>query len=214
MGRDEAVIRIDFDHYSVNDSGDLLLANDPASWKVEEGKLACMVSNKNQYLMLKNDSIARDKGTLSIRTRLGFYNDHVETRGVNWVGFCIGCNRIGDSPANPIGLKAGIGTNGSLFIGDPNIGHIDNPLGKALDGELELEMEISSKSSHNAINLKVLQAGTGNVLAHISKKKISSKTLKGMVGLVSDFKSSEERANKKSAYFTYWEISRGNLNKN
>ncbi|WP_460541505.1 hypothetical protein [Echinicola sediminis] len=206
-GREQEGFKVSFDHENFLEENDSFYSGDLSVWKVKGGKLICLVSKNNQYLMMKNFQMREQKRKIVISTKLGFYNRSIAKSGGNWVGFCIGCGNEGDVPFNPIGLKAGISTNGSVFIGEPSADHVTTALLSNMDQELGLEMNVSSDGITNAVSLKVMAASSGKTLAHISKRDISSRELEGMIGLVSDFDHHQALENFKSVYFTDWEIS-------
>jgi alkaline phosphatase D len=95
-------------------------SNPLQDWQIQNGRLECLVSNKNRNVHLLTEKLDSVTGELRMRVDLQLLNLDSSGQGSNWVGFSIGSrgnfNDYRDDAIFGKGLNVGITTNGNLFI--------------------------------------------------------------------------------------------------
>ena len=185
-------------------------------WQVSDDRMERLVSNENRNLQLLTRELGNQRGTLEMTVRVGFFNQALSHRNINWAGFGIGSKgeflNYGNSPKLYNGLKIGVCTNGALFIGEPSPNHKNQEIIDALPKGLDLKIVVTPIKNHYTIDFTTFDIATGKVLASISKKHVTKDGLMGDLVLVSNFETKGKVNNVKSVWFEDWTIKGTKLN--
>lgn len=186
--------------------------NSLKDWQVSDGRMECLVSDENRNLQLLTRELGSQRGTLEMTVRVGFFNQALSNRNNNWAGFSIGSKgeflNCGNCAKLYKGIKIGVCTNGSLFIGEPSPNHKNEEVINALPKGLDLKIVVTPIKNHYTIDFSTFDFLTGKVLASISKKYVTKDLLMGDLVLVSNFESREQSKENsaKSVWFEDWVI--------
>lgn len=185
-------------------------ANPMQDWQLENDRIACLVSNENRNVHHLTRQLGSQKGAFQMQVSLGVLNTDPFVYK-NWIGFSIGARGdFGDYRNHAVfgkGLNIGIGTNGSLFIGEPNKNNTNKTVIEALKKGVDFRIEGKPNGKNYKIDVSVYQLGTSNLLSSISKENVSAEKLIGNLVLVSNFQSkNKERNYTKSVWFKDWKI--------
>lgn len=185
-------------------------ANPMQDWQIAEDRIECRVSNENRNIHHLTRQLGSQKGTFKMQVSLGLLNQDSFVYK-NWVGFTIGAKgEFDDYRSDAVfgkGLDIGIGTNGSLFIGEPNKNNTNQVVIEALKNGVDLKIEAIPFEGNYKIDVSVFKKGTSKLLSSISKENVSAEKLVGNLVLVSNFKSKEAPRNyTKSVWFKDWKI--------
>lgn len=187
-------------------------ANPLQDWQIVNNRIECLVSNENRNIHHLTRQLGDQEGTLEMQVSLGVLN--TETSSVNnyWVGFCIGAKGEFDDYRNHAvfgkGLNIGIGTNGTLFIDQPNKNNKNTSIISEFKKGVDLHLKATPLNNKYKIDVSVFKSGTKELLASISKRDVPSENLVGDLVLMSNFDTENEyeRNYKKSVWFKNWKI--------
>ena len=188
-------------------------ANPIQDWQVSNDRIECLVSNENRNVHLLTRQLDLKTGELEMSVELGFFNKTESETNKNWAGFSIGSrgkfNDFRDNAINGKGINIGVSTNGSLFIGKPSLNNRNLKVLNLLSRGILLKVNATPNGDYYSINFSIHNIETGNVLASISKDKISKEELVGDFVLVSNFMSLRkgEINTNKSVWFKNLKIS-------
>lgn len=187
-------------------------ANPIQDWQLNNNRIECLVSNKNRNIHHLTRQLGEKKGIFEVQVSLGLLNSEITSKNKNWVGFSIGAKGKFDDYRNHTvfdkGLNIGIGTNGSLFIGETNINNKNDAVIKALKKGVDLNVKAIPLNNKYKIEVSLYKIGSKELLSRISKRNVSPENLTGDIVLVSHFDTKKEYNSvyKKSVWFKNWLI--------
>ena len=96
-------------------------ANPLQDWQLNNGRIECTQSGGDRNVFLLTHELTSKSGTLNMSVDLGLLIGKNEELNDGWVGYKLGVrgefNDYRDNAVRGDGLKAGISTDGKLFIG-------------------------------------------------------------------------------------------------
>ncbi len=97
-------------------------SNPLQDWKINAGRLECMVTKPNRSVHLITWMLSENSDQFRMQTDIGFIDPDFVSQAKGWGGFLIGATgEFDDYRDNAVygkGIHAGITTTGQLFIGD------------------------------------------------------------------------------------------------
>ncbi len=187
-------------------------ANRLQDWEINDGRIYCLVSDRNRNVNLLTCRLSENNGDFSVSVTTGLVNPESEPSDNNWIGMRIGAKGEFDDYRDDAiygkGLNLGVTTKGDLFISEPNVKHNGNV--QVLKPHLEkgIILKVTGKQNENSYDL-VLEAfsqETGESLARIEKDGLSPDDLRGSLALVSNFPEAEKTRKVSSCWFDNWSI--------
>ena len=187
-------------------------ANRLQDWEINDGRIYCLVSDRNRNVNLLTCRLSENNGDFSVSVTTGLVNTESEPSDNNWIGMRIGAkgefNDYRDDAIYGKGLNLGVTTKGDLFIGEPDVKHNGNAQALKLHLEKGIILKVTGKQNGNDYHL-VLEAfsqETGESLARIGKDGLSPDDLRGSLALVSNFPEAEKTREESSCWFDNWSI--------
>lgn len=188
-------------------------ANRLQDWEINDGRINCIVSDRNRNVNLLTCRLTENDGDFFVSVTTGLINPETEPSDNNWIGIRLGAKgEFGDYRDDAIygkGLNLGVTTKGDLFIGEPNVKHNGNAQALKLHLGKGIILKVTGKQNGNDYHL-VLEAfsqETGESFARIEKDGLSPNDLWGSLALVSHFPDAENAREISSSWFNNWEIS-------
>ena len=187
-------------------------ANRLQDWEINNGRINCLVSDRNRNVNLLTCRLSENDGDFSVSVATGLINPENEPSDNNWIGIRIGAKGEFDDYRDDAiygkGLNLGVTTSGDLFIGEPNVKHNGNA--EALKPHLEkgIILKITGKQKKNSYDLvlEVFNRETGELLTSTIKNGLSPNDIHGSLALVSNFPDSEKTREESSCWFDNWNI--------
>lgn len=188
-------------------------ANRLQDWKIDNGRINCIVSERNRNVNLLTCRLSEEDGDFEISVSTGLINSEQEASDNNWLGIRIGAkgefNDYRDDAIYGKGLNLGVTTSGDLFIGEPNVKHNGNA--KALKPHLTkgIILKVTGKQNKNSYDLvfEAINPETDELLTNVSRSNISKNDIEGSIALVSNFPDVVKQREKSSCWFDNWKIS-------
>ena len=158
-------------------------SNPLQDWRIRAGRLENSSPGGDRNVFLLTRELGGDRGTLSMRVRLGRLEEDQEPLGDGWAGFRIGIrgsfSDYRDSAVRGVGLNCGIASDGRLFVG--SVGDDAPVVTGAFDAETALGLEAQPSGDGYRVTLL---AETGSV-SHQLSREVDARWLDGGVALVS-----------------------------
>lgn len=171
-------------------AGPAYWANPVSEWRLSEGRLEFVGgggSNRNVQHLTRR--LGDAKGTLDLRVLAGFASDENGTAGFE-VGIQGPLEDYRNDAVLGSGLRAGLTTNGRLFIGDAK-----KRLARQAGGEgAALHLTAAPNGRDYTLALSVLDAASGTELGQLQRTGVPAKQLMGNLGLFADFNDAEDVA--------------------
>ncbi len=177
-------------------------ANPLQDWRLNDGRMECVVSGRNRNVNLLTHQIGEGAGDVTMSIRLG----HMEWGAANldpgWAGFRIGI----DGPIDDYrswalrgrGVNAGVTTTGKPFVGDEQAtaAFRRRDRGVPLD-EVELRLTAAQASGGSYRITVAVHDASGKKLREASGE-VAAEELKGNVALVSEWAPDFQLSNQNS----------------
>jgi len=189
-------------------------------WQVEKGRLSCIVAGANRSIHLLTHALEPESGNFETSIAIGLPLPTLESTPGGWAGFLIGAkgefNDYRDDAVYGKGIKAGISTNGQLFIGEI-------PKEIVPDSEILLQQlytdkgitlhfrAIPSGTDDYSITLTAYRTGTKKMLREVTAT-VPKADMTGNIALQSHFDNGQEALKDKTGFwFEKWEASGSKL---
>ncbi|MEN8127499.1 MAG: twin-arginine translocation pathway signal protein, partial [Planctomycetota bacterium] len=159
-------------------------ANPLQDWQINDGRIECVQSGGDRNVYLLTRSVNDRPGYLTMSVTLGQLNPSVKKLDEGFVGFKVGIqgqfDDYRDSAVRGAGLRAGLHTDGRLFIGkiDPSIPAIPGPF-----DDITLTLSASQTGQACTLSLTATDAA-GKMLSQVSRNDVAFDWLTGGVALV------------------------------
>lgn len=151
-------------------------------WRLVEGRVEMIGAGEDRNVQHLTRQIAAETGSFDLRVQTGFVAD-----GNGRAGFEIGIQgalqEYRNNAIHGTGLKAGVTSEGRLFIGDKE-DELDRTPGA--DG-MTLHLSSVSTDSGPTLVLSVLDPDSGEELGGIREQSLSDDALSGNIALFADF---------------------------
>ncbi len=178
-------------------------------WKIQGGRLHCLISAPNRSAHLLTHQLSDEPGAFEMRVQLGT-TVPAESRADGWAGFRIGAQGpFGDYRDNAVfgqGLHAGITTDGYLFIRNEN-----NRSATKVDSLQTVELRLYCRPSGDAyeMQLSAHHANSGIPVTEVRTAGIQAHELVGNLALVSAKHNFNNKSNPGEARFWFadWQVS-------
>ncbi|MBL8175572.1 MAG: hypothetical protein JNK48_12945, partial [Bryobacterales bacterium] len=157
-------------------------ANPMQDWRIRKGRLECFIAGGDRNVFLLTREVNGSKGDFTMSVRLGRLEEDRQMLDAGFAGFRVGVKGefkdYRDSAVHGVGMNAGITSQGRLFIGQPEDGGVQAPLG---DG-VQLKLSAVPGDREYTLTLEALDSG-GVRLASVSKS-VAGARIEGGVALV------------------------------
>jgi phosphodiesterase/alkaline phosphatase D-like protein len=187
-------------------------SNPIQDWRIKNGELQCLVSKRNRNVHLLTQKLDTIWGDLNMQVQLrvsalpgGSHND--------WLGFEIGArgkfNDHRDDAVFGNGLKAGVTTNGNLFIGEISANEVNNEIRDMLLQGVVLQVILTPGDSGYQLTLSLFDNIGAEPIVQLSTENIAPDRMTGDLVLVSnyDIEAGDPAGNSKSVAFKNWSVS-------
>ncbi|NOY36373.1 MAG: twin-arginine translocation pathway signal protein [Chlorobi bacterium] len=191
-------------------------ANRLQDWKIQNGRLECVVSDWNRNVNLLTYRLNDQRGNVSMEVETGLLKPDVAPSERNWIGFRIGAKgRFHDYRDDAIygkGIDAGVTTAGNLFIGKIPVKLNGNArtLIPVLQKRMVLKTWTTASENKNdgyILHLQAWDPKEKEVLAEIEEGGFTDRDISGSVALVSSFSDPGNRKDSASVWFKKWQVS-------
>ncbi|MBA7513295.1 hypothetical protein ES705_05310 [subsurface metagenome] len=188
-------------------------ANRLQDWEINDGRINCLVSDRNRNVNLLTCRLSENDGDFSVSVVTGLINPESKSSDNNWIGMRIGAKGEFDDYRDDAiygkGLNLGVTTSGDLFIGEPNVKHNGNAKALKLHLEKGIILKVTGKQNENNYNivLEAINPETGELLTSVAKSQVSQNDIQGSLALVSNFTKTEKNGEKASCWFDNLKIS-------
>lgn len=151
-------------------------------WRIRNGRLECFIAGGDRNVFLLTREVGSAKGDFAMSVRLGRLEEDRQMLDAGFAGFRVGVkgefHDYRDSAVHGQGLNCGITAQGRLFIGRPQDGGVQVPLG----GELKLLLTAAPGEKDYMLTLAAMDRA-GAKLAEV-QKAVEAAVLEGGVALV------------------------------
>ena len=204
---EDQVRRIESDWHQWPDmhwTGPAYWGNRLQDWQVQDGKAVCVVSDVNRTLHALTCELSARVEAFQSSVVVDWESNHSASEE-NYVGFMLGAKgEFEDYRSAAVfgkGLRAGLYTDGRLFIGDRKG---DKPV--LLQGPFQLVLKASPSGGNYTVTLQLKNAGKNRVVAQLEVSGVHADELKGNIALLSHFGAAKGSSNESSASFSAWTI--------
>lgn len=190
-------------------------ANRLQDWRVDHGRVECVVSDQNRNLNLLTYRTEESPGTFRTEVEAGLIEGKGVTSEKNWFGFRIGIHGqfhdYRDDAVYGKGIDAGITTAGDLFIGEIPVKYNGNAEAAIPVLKKRIKLVLWAEPAENKddgyiLHLQAINPRGKDVIAEIEEAGFSDRNLAGALALVSSFTDPGNRQESASVWFDHWTI--------
>jgi len=189
-------------------------ANRLEDWRLNRGRLECLVPAADRYLYLLTREVKPGPGSLSVVLKAAVPELPERARTKNFIGLRLGIKgREGDyrdAAVNGQGIEVGLSTDGLLFIADlesVSSEETQEIIKSALKRMVEIRIEIESQGHESQVRLIISDSGTGKILDELEDFHILSEKIAGGLALVSSLPEVRPSSENPSSYFSDFQAS-------
>jgi len=187
-------------------------ANRLQDWRLSGGRLECVLAAEGRNVFLLTREVADRPGDLFLRVRLGQPADETETAFKGWIGYMIGVkgefDEYRDSAVRGKGLRAGVTTAGTFFVGDPPADEKGGRFAAAYPDGVELVLISERTAGPCTIRVAAFDPDGAALIGEAVSRGHDPADLAGGLALVSDLKpiGPAKGTSVRGAWFADWRI--------